>query len=223
MPVSRWSSPPTQLDPRPPRPACSCTCGCHRAGSPTTTTPLNWSPAFRSRRRPTRRICLLARHGKKLGITLLEQLLDTRRPGEVRAGVPARVRLGDGWVNGPVELFDDLVRLFPPLFPTLEAEDPDTALEAGRVPALRELRLHNGTVWRWNRPVYDVQAGRPAVAYREPSTAQRTDCHRHDRQCRLLLRTCPRDRRQRPRSVETDAVRGGRARPAPRGTRWAGG
>lgn len=107
---------------------------------------------------------LLARQvWQETRITLLEQLLDTRRPGEVRAGVPARVRLGDGWVNGPVELFDDLVRLFPPLFPTLEAEDPDAALEAGRVPALRELRLHNGTVWRWNRPVYDVQAGRPQL------------------------------------------------------------
>jgi hypothetical protein len=96
-------------------------------------------------------------------ITLAEQLLDTRRPREVRAGAPARVRLGDGWINGPVELFDDLVRLFPPLFPTLETEDPDAALEAGCAPGLRELRLHNGTVWRWNRPVYDVQAGRPQL------------------------------------------------------------
>jgi hypothetical protein len=96
-------------------------------------------------------------------ITLLEQLLDTRRLREIRAGAPARVRLGDGWINGPVELFDDLVRRFPPLFPTLEAEDPDAALETGCVPRLRELRLHNGTVWRWNRPVYDVQVGRPQL------------------------------------------------------------
>lgn len=96
-------------------------------------------------------------------ITLLEQLLDTRRPREIRAGAPTRVRLGDRWVNDPVELFSDLVQQFPPLFPTLEAEDPDAALERGCVPGLRELRLHNGTVWRWNRPVYDVQAGRPQL------------------------------------------------------------
>jgi hypothetical protein len=96
-------------------------------------------------------------------ITLLEQLLDTRRPKEVRAGAPARVRLGDRWVNDPVELFDDAVRLFPPLFPTVEPEDPDAELAAGSAPGLRELRLHNGTVWRWNRPVYDVQAGRPQL------------------------------------------------------------
>jgi hypothetical protein len=107
---------------------------------------------------------LLARHAwQETRITLLEQLLDTRRAREVRAGAPARVRLGDRWVNGPVELFDDLVRLFPPLFPTLDTEDPDAALQAGCAPGLRELRLHNGTVWRWNRPVYDVQAGRPQL------------------------------------------------------------
>ena len=34
-------------------------------------------------------------------------------------------------------------------------------LAAGRTPALQELRLHNGTVWRWNRPVYDVLRGVP--------------------------------------------------------------
>jgi hypothetical protein len=107
---------------------------------------------------------LLARQPwQETRITLLEQLLDPRRRSEVRAGAPARVRLGDRWVNDPVELFDELVRLFPPLFPTLEAEDPDAALEAGCAPSLRELRLHNGTVWRWNRPVYDVQGGRPQL------------------------------------------------------------
>lgn len=96
-------------------------------------------------------------------ITLLEQLLDSRRPREIRAGAPARVRLGDRWVNDPVELFDDAVRLFPPLFPTLTTEDPDAALEHASVPSLHELRLHNGTVWLWNRPVYDVQTGYPQL------------------------------------------------------------
>ena len=75
---------------------------------------------------------LLARQvWQETRIALLEQLLDTRRRSEVRAGAPARVRLGDRWVNGPMELFDDLVRLFPPLFPMLEAEDPDAASGPG--------------------------------------------------------------------------------------------
>ena len=33
--------------------------------------------------------------------------------------------------------------------------------ERGETPQLAELRLHNGTIWRWNRPVYDVVDGRP--------------------------------------------------------------
>lgn len=40
-------------------------------------------------------------------------------------------------------------------------EDPAAELSAGRIPLLPELRLHNGTVYRWNRPVYDVKNGRP--------------------------------------------------------------
>ena len=34
-------------------------------------------------------------------------------------------------------------------------------LDAGGVPRLDELRLHNGTVYRWNRPVYDISDGAP--------------------------------------------------------------
>lgn len=33
--------------------------------------------------------------------------------------------------------------------------------DAGATPTLSELRLLNGTVWRWNRPAYDVVDGTP--------------------------------------------------------------
>jgi len=42
-----------------------------------------------------------------------------------------------------------------------EDEDPLAVHESGGVPALAELRLHNGTIYRWNRPVYDIAAGVP--------------------------------------------------------------
>ena len=39
--------------------------------------------------------------------------------------------------------------------------NPEDVFERGEVPELKELRLHNGTVYRWNRPIYDiVQADR---------------------------------------------------------------
>ena len=30
---------------------------------------------------------------------------------------------------------------------------------AGGTPELAELKLHNGTIYRWNRPVYDIAGG----------------------------------------------------------------
>ncbi len=94
-------------------------------------------------------------------VPLCEQVLDTRRRREVRAGAPPRAWLGDRWIRGPVELFDSIVRSVPPLLPTIAAENPFDSLTCGKAPHLPELRLHNGTVWRWNRPVYDVQDGQP--------------------------------------------------------------
>ena len=62
-----------------------------------------------------------------------------------------------------LDLFGENGRYFPALLPITEETDPAAELAAGRVPALTELRLHNGTIWRWNRPVYDVADGVPHV------------------------------------------------------------
>ena len=94
-------------------------------------------------------------------IPLLEQSLDVRVGGATDADHPPRVWLGDRWTRGPLDVLTDNVVRYPPLIPVLEPEDPLAELAAGRVPRLHELRLHNGTIWRWNRPVYDVQHGYP--------------------------------------------------------------
>jgi len=51
------------------------------------------------------------------------------------------------------------VRLHEPVLPVLGPERPLELVEAGRLPALDELRLHQGTVWRWNRAIYDPAEG----------------------------------------------------------------
>jgi hypothetical protein len=51
------------------------------------------------------------------------------------------------------------VRYFPSLLPELSRTTGRQA--RGGAPLLPELRLHNGTVYRWNRPIYDVVRGRP--------------------------------------------------------------
>jgi hypothetical protein len=104
-------------------------------------------------------------YGKQLWaetrIALFEQATDTR-PDELKAqGVRPRVWFGERWITSIFDLFEENVRYFPPLLPICEDEDPVEVLHDGGVPRLGELRLHNGTVYRWNRPVYDIMNGRP--------------------------------------------------------------
>jgi hypothetical protein len=92
---------------------------------------------------------------------VFEQATDTR-PEELKAqGVRPRVWFGERWINSIWDLFEENVRYFPALLPVCDDEDPVEALERGDVPKLAELRLHNGTIYRWNRPIYDVVRGRP--------------------------------------------------------------
>ncbi len=96
-------------------------------------------------------------------IALFEQATDTR-PEELKAqGVRPRVWFGERWITSILDLFAENGRYFPALLPITEDTDPMAELRAGRVPDLAELRLHNGTIWRWNRPVYDVADGMPHV------------------------------------------------------------
>src|SRR4051812_35928529 len=94
-------------------------------------------------------------------IALFEQTTDTR-PEELKAqGVRPRVWFGERWITSIFDLFEENVRYFPSLLPVVEDEDPVAVLESGGAPRLQELRLHNGTIYRWNRPIYDIARGRP--------------------------------------------------------------
>ncbi|MEJ7794851.1 MAG: glutamate--cysteine ligase [Nocardioides sp.] len=89
-------------------------------------------------------------------IPLFEQATDTRSEELKAQGVRPRVWFGERWITSVFDLFEENVRFFPALLPITEDEDPLEVLEDGRTPKLQELRLHNGTIYRWNRPVYDV-------------------------------------------------------------------
>jgi hypothetical protein len=94
-------------------------------------------------------------------ITLFEQATDTR-PDELKVqGVRPRVWFGERWITSVFDLFEENLLYFPALLPICEAEDPLAALDAGSCPQLAEMSLHNGTVYRWNRPIYAVVDGQP--------------------------------------------------------------
>jgi hypothetical protein len=90
-------------------------------------------------------------------IALFKQSVDDRQGPRRR---PARTALGTGWLRGgALELFTESVRLHPPLLPKLGDRGPPPGSPRGQAPPLEELRLHHGTVWRWNRAIYDPASG----------------------------------------------------------------
>jgi gamma-glutamyl:cysteine ligase YbdK (ATP-grasp superfamily) len=94
-------------------------------------------------------------------ITLFEQATDTRPDELKQQGVRPRVWFGERWITSVFDLFEENIRYFPALLPICDDEDPLAALDGGTCPQLAEMSLHNGTIYRWNRPVYAAVNGRP--------------------------------------------------------------
>jgi CBS domain-containing protein len=94
-------------------------------------------------------------------IALFQQAVDTRRHVPERDRSP-RVTFGREWVRSSVlELFKDNITRFRTLVGGEIEEDPFELLRRGVVPQLRALRLHNGTVYRWNRACYGITDNHP--------------------------------------------------------------
>jgi gamma-glutamyl:cysteine ligase YbdK (ATP-grasp superfamily) len=93
-------------------------------------------------------------------VPLFKLAVDGRNRDSRTLHLPPRVDFGTGWVRAGVhELFAAAVHLHEPLLPVCTRENPLRRLRSGKLPELRELRLHQGTLWPWNRPVYDPSAG----------------------------------------------------------------
>ena len=91
-------------------------------------------------------------------IALYKQAVDDR-PSHWPRHPPGRTSLGTGWLRGgALELFTESVRLHQPLLPVLSDTGPLAAGAGPYPPPLDELRLHQSTVWRWNRAIYDPAA-----------------------------------------------------------------
>ena len=99
--------------------------------------------------------------GHETRLPLFEQTTDTRSEELIEQGVRPRVWFGERWITSVFDLFEENLRYFPALLPICEAEDPIAMLNGGGIPQLAEMSLHNGTIYRWNRPVYAVVDGIP--------------------------------------------------------------
>lgn len=95
-------------------------------------------------------------------IALFQQSADTRSQVETMREMQPRVLFGNSWVKESVmEIFKEDVARYRVLVTTDIDEDSMQALEEGKVPQLRALRLHNGTIYKWNRACYGIMEGKP--------------------------------------------------------------
>lgn len=83
-------------------------------------------------------------------VPLFEQAVDLGGHGGLAEPTVRRVTFGRGYVAGsPLELFEENLQHYPVLLPMPQAESP------ARYP---HLRLHNGAIWRWVRPLIGFDA-----------------------------------------------------------------
>lgn len=94
-------------------------------------------------------------------IALFRQAVDTRKPTKAGRETEARVSFGTRWVKKSIsEIYREDIARFRSLVGTDLDEDPLALLEAGTLPKLKALRLHNGTIYRWNRPCFGMTDGK---------------------------------------------------------------
>jgi len=95
-------------------------------------------------------------------VALFQHSTDERSRPQLARSQPTRVSFGDEWLEDSViKLFHDQISRFRPIMITQPDENPFQLLARGETPNLSALRMHNGTVWRWNRACYGVANGIP--------------------------------------------------------------
>ncbi len=101
-------------------------------------------------------------------VVVFKQAVDDRNLRACSSRVRPRVGLGrDWWRGGLAESFAQHLRSYQVLLPICSEQDLDAQLAAGQTPSLAELCTHNGTIWHWNRPVYEsAGAGHMRIEFR---------------------------------------------------------
>lgn len=97
-------------------------------------------------------------------LALFQHATDTRSLVHKERNQTPRVNFGDRWVDDSIleVLHEDAVRFRVLLTQAIE-ENSLEVLAAGGIPRLAAWRLHNGTIWRWNRPCYGMIDGKPSL------------------------------------------------------------
>ena len=90
-------------------------------------------------------------------IALFQQSLDVRSSKDHLRQPEPRVSFGKDWIDKSIlEIHKEDIARFRVLLGTQIEEDSLERIAKREVPKLRALQVHNGTVYRWNRPCYGI-------------------------------------------------------------------
>lgn len=94
-------------------------------------------------------------------IALFQQSVDTRTVGDHLRESSPRVTFGNEWVDESIlEIFQEDTARYRVMLSSQVNENVEELLKEGTPPKLNALQVHNGTVYRWNRPCYGITNGR---------------------------------------------------------------
>lgn len=94
-------------------------------------------------------------------IALFQQSVDTRTVGDHLRDSSPRVTFGNEWVKESIlEIFQEDTARYRVMLSSEVSEDVEKKMEEGIPPNLNALQVHNGTVYRWNRPCYGISNGK---------------------------------------------------------------
>jgi CBS domain-containing protein/gamma-glutamylcysteine synthetase len=97
-------------------------------------------------------------------LALFQHAVDERSHTHHERNRPARVSFGRDWVrNSMLEVFHEDVARFRVILTRAVEENSLETLSAGKIPELHAWRMHNSTIWRWNRACYGVMNGKPGL------------------------------------------------------------
>ncbi|EMS33741.1 hypothetical protein C943_04620 [Mariniradius saccharolyticus AK6] len=95
-------------------------------------------------------------------LALFTQSVDVRASSHLLNDSQARVSFDNGWHTGSVaDVFKDQIARFKAILTADLGISSFGLLEEGQIPKLKALCLHNGTVYKWNRPCFGVGDGKP--------------------------------------------------------------
>lgn len=99
---------------------------------------------------------------KETRVALFQQSVDTRQASDHLRETSPRVTFGNEWLKESIlEIYKEDVARYRVMISNQIKEDVDELIKSGTPPQLKALQIHNGTIYRWNRPCYGISNGKP--------------------------------------------------------------